>query len=88
MPEKGHGQPVTGPFIFDHVSFGVDTKEALWELKDKLEAGGFDVSDVIDHGFIQSIPLIRMAFPLNSVPQSQEEIFEKTQSWSIALHQT
>ena len=34
--EKEHGQPVSGPFIFDHVSFGVETEEALWELKDKL----------------------------------------------------
>ncbi len=27
----------------------------LWELKDKLEAAGFHVSDAIDHGFIHSI---------------------------------
>lgn len=53
--EKEHGRPVKGPFIFDHVSFGVDTEDGLWELKDKLEAAGFSVSDVIDHGFIHSI---------------------------------
>jgi catechol 2,3-dioxygenase-like lactoylglutathione lyase family enzyme len=53
--EKEHGRPVRGPFIFDHVSFGVDTEDNLWELKDKLEAAGFHVSDVIDHGFIHSI---------------------------------
>ena len=64
MPEKDHGQPVTGPFIFDHVSFGVDTEEALWELKDKLEAGGFEVSEVIDHGFIHSI----YSFDPNGIP--------------------
>ena len=64
IKEKDHGQPVTGPFIFDHVSFGVDTEEALWELKDKLVAGGFDVSDVIDHGFIHSI----YSFDPNGVP--------------------
>jgi catechol 2,3-dioxygenase-like lactoylglutathione lyase family enzyme len=52
---KEHGRPVKGPFIFDHVSFGVEREEDLWELKDKLEAAGFPVSDMIDHGFIHSI---------------------------------
>lgn len=55
VPKKDHGRPVRGPFIFDHVSFGVETEEDLWELKDKLEVAGFPVSDVIDHGFIHSI---------------------------------
>jgi len=55
VADKEHGRPVSGPFIFDHVSFGVDEEEDLWELKDKLEAAGFEVSDVIDHGFIHSI---------------------------------
>ncbi len=53
--EKEHGRPVSGPFIFDHVSFGVEEEEDLWSLKDKLEAAGFPVSDVVDHGFIHSI---------------------------------
>jgi catechol-2,3-dioxygenase len=55
MSKKEHGRPVNGPFIFDHVSFGVETEDVLWELKDKLEAAGFHVSDMIDHGFIHSI---------------------------------
>ena len=55
VPEKDHGRPVSGPFIFDHVSFGVDAEEDLWELKDKLTAAGFEVSEVVDHGFIHSI---------------------------------
>jgi len=55
VPEKVHGKPVRGPFIFDHVSFGVETEDDLWALKDKLQAAGFDVSDMIDHGFIHSI---------------------------------
>src|SRR3989304_9960622 len=55
VPKKTHGSPIRGPFIFDHVSFGVETEEDLWELKDKLEAAGFNVSDVIDNGFIHSI---------------------------------
>jgi len=55
VADKEHGRPVSGPFIFDHVSFGVDSEDDLWELKDRLEAAGFQVSDVIDHGFIHSI---------------------------------
>jgi catechol 2,3-dioxygenase-like lactoylglutathione lyase family enzyme len=55
VANKEHGRPVSGPFIFDHVSFGVDDEGDLWELKDRLEVAGFQVSDVIDHGFIHSI---------------------------------
>ncbi|MBI4300366.1 MAG: VOC family protein [Chloroflexi bacterium] len=55
VEHKIHGKPVRGPFIFDHVSFGVEAEDDLWELKDKLEAAGFNVSDVVDHGFIHSI---------------------------------
>ena len=62
--EKDHGAPVKGPVAFDHVSFGLDTKEALWELKDKLEAADFWVSEVVDHGFIWSI----YAFDPNNIP--------------------
>ncbi len=64
VAEKEHGRPVKGPFIFDHVSFGVETEEDLWSLKDKLEAAGFSVSDVIDHGFIHSI----CAYDPNGIP--------------------
>lgn len=55
VENKEHGRPVSGPFIFDHVSFGVETEDDLWELKDRLEAAGYHVSDTIDHGFIHSI---------------------------------
>ena len=61
---KKHGQPAKGPFVFDHIAFGVDTSEALWELKDKLDAAGFNSSDMIDHGFIHSI----YAFDPNGIP--------------------
>jgi catechol 2,3-dioxygenase-like lactoylglutathione lyase family enzyme len=64
VEEKEHGYPVKGPFIFDHVSFGVEKEADLWELKDKLEAAGFEVSEVIDHGFIHSI----YAFDPNGIP--------------------
>jgi catechol 2,3-dioxygenase-like lactoylglutathione lyase family enzyme len=64
VSEKDHGEPVRGPFIFDHVSFGVETEEELWALKDKLDTAGFEVSDVIDHGFIHSI----YTFDPNGIP--------------------
>lgn len=54
-PEKEHGRPVAGPFLFDHVSFGVESADGLWALKDRLTAAGIWVSEVIDHGFIHSI---------------------------------
>ncbi|MHC4328179.1 MAG: VOC family protein [Planctomycetota bacterium] len=64
VEHKAHGKPVKGPFVFDHVSFGVETVEELWQLKDKLDAAGFDCSDMIDHGFIHSI----YAFDPNGIP--------------------
>ncbi len=64
IEEKEHGRPVSGPFIFDHVSFGVDTENDLWELKDRLTAAGIWVSEVIDHGFIHSI----YSFDPNGIP--------------------
>jgi catechol 2,3-dioxygenase-like lactoylglutathione lyase family enzyme len=64
VPQKEHGRPVKGPFIFDHVSFGMESEEDLWELKDKLEAAGFWVSDMINHGFIHSI----YAYDPNGMP--------------------
>jgi len=64
IKHKAHGRPVRGPFVFDHVSFGVDSPDELWELKDMLDAAGFNCSDVIDHGFIHSI----YAFDPNGIP--------------------
>ena len=64
VSEKDHGVPVKGPFIFDHVSFEVESEEDLWEVKDRLEAADIWVSEVIDHGFIHSI----YAFDPNNIP--------------------
>jgi catechol 2,3-dioxygenase-like lactoylglutathione lyase family enzyme len=55
IEERPHGAPRRGPFVFDHISFGVSTLDGLWQLKDKFDAAGIEVSDVIDHGFILSI---------------------------------
>lgn len=64
IPEKDHGVPVKGPFAFDHVAFSVESDDDLWNLKDKLEAAGYWVSEVIDHGFILSV----YAFDPNNIP--------------------
>ncbi len=64
VSEKDHGVPVAGPFAFDHVSVGVAADEDLWEVRSKLTAAGFWVSEVIDHGFIYSI----YAFDPNNIP--------------------
>jgi catechol 2,3-dioxygenase-like lactoylglutathione lyase family enzyme len=63
-PEKDHGAPVKGPFIFDHVSFEVESEEDLWTLRDRLEEADIWVSEVINHGFIHSI----YAFDPNNIP--------------------
>jgi catechol 2,3-dioxygenase-like lactoylglutathione lyase family enzyme len=55
VEEKEHGRPVKGPFVFDHVSLGMETEDDLWGLKDRIDAAGIWVSEVIDHGFIHSI---------------------------------
>ena len=55
VAEKEHGRPVRGPFIFDHVSIGLENEDDLWQLKDRIDAAGIWVSEVIDHGFIHSI---------------------------------
>ena len=64
VADKDHGRPVEGPFIFDHVSFGVAEENDLWEIKDKLSTANFWVSEVIDHGFIHSI----YSFDPNGIP--------------------
>ena len=64
VPEKDHGEPVKGRLIFDHVSIGVESDDDLWALKDRLEANGIWVSEVVDHGFIHSI----YAFDPNHIP--------------------
>lgn len=64
VAEKEHGRPASGPFAFDHVAFGVETEDDLWALKDRLDAAGVWVSEVIDHGFIHSV----YAFDPNGIP--------------------
>jgi catechol 2,3-dioxygenase-like lactoylglutathione lyase family enzyme len=64
IPEKDHGVPVKGPAAFDHIAIGVRSDDDLWEVKARLEAAGFWVSEAIEHGFIHSI----YSFDPNQIP--------------------
>ncbi|MGC8490231.1 MAG: VOC family protein [Syntrophobacteraceae bacterium] len=64
VAEKDHGAPAAGPMVFDHVSFAVEDMEALCALRETLDAAGFWVSDVMDHGIICSI----YSFDPNGIP--------------------
>ncbi len=55
VPYKHHGSPIKGPFIFDHLSIGVESRHELFHIQDLLEENELPVSDVIDHGFIHSL---------------------------------
>ena len=52
------------PLGFDHVSFTVQSREALYGLKDRLEAAGFEVQGAVDHGLFWSIYF----FDPNNIP--------------------
>lgn len=64
VPEKDHGAPRPGPLIFDHVALELAGDEDLFELKDRLAAAGFWVSEAMDQGFVRSI----YSFDPNGVP--------------------
>jgi len=64
VPEKDHGVPKRGPIAFDHVAFELGGDEELFELRDRLDAAGFWVSEAIDQGFVHSI----YTFDPNGVP--------------------
>ncbi|WPD23989.1 MAG: VOC family protein [Candidatus Electrothrix scaldis] len=64
IAKKLHGQPISGPRVFDHIAFELDSQEEVWALKDKLEAAGFACSDMIDHDFIHSV----YSFDPNGIP--------------------
>ena len=64
VPYKRHGEPVKGPFVFDHFSIGVASDEDLWSIADKLISADFPCSNLVDHGFIHSI----YTFDPNGIP--------------------
>jgi len=64
QPPKKHGQPVQGPFHFDHLALGLASIAELYHLQDKLVECELPVSDVIDHGYLHSI----YTFDPNGIP--------------------
>lgn len=61
---KRHGEPVEGPFVFDHLAIQVCGFEDLEVLQNQFISAGFAVSDIIDHGFLNSI----YTFDPNGIP--------------------
>jgi len=51
---KRPGESVAGPFVFDHLSLRLATREELIHLQEQLVAAGFPATDLIDHGFLLS----------------------------------
>jgi len=79
VEEKEHGRPAPGRIAFDHVSFGIESREMLLALKDRIDAAGFWVSEIIDLGFLHSI----YTFDPNGIPVEF--------SWNVSIvdiHQT
>ena len=64
LAERDHGSPQKGKVCFDHVAIGVPEQQDLWEIKDRLEAADFWASEVVDHGFVQSL----YTFDPNEIP--------------------
>jgi catechol 2,3-dioxygenase-like lactoylglutathione lyase family enzyme len=52
---KPAGLPARGQVQFDHVAFGVASVAELEKLRQELQHKGLEVTEIIDHGFCQSI---------------------------------
>ena len=49
------GVPDPRKIQFDHLSFNLPDETALLALRDRLKSAGCEVTDVVDHGFLQSV---------------------------------
>ena len=65
MKRKFPGNRSSEPLGFDHVSFTVESRQALFALKDRLEAAGMEVEGAVDHGLFWSIYFFD---PHNNIP--------------------
>jgi len=65
MRRKFPGDRTSEPLGFDHVSFTVESKQALFALKDRVEAAGIEVEGAVDHGLFWSIYFFD---PHNNIP--------------------
>ncbi len=64
MDVKFHGRRTSEPLGFDHLAFTVNSREEMFELKDRLEAADIEVTGPIDHGAFWSIYF----FDNNNIP--------------------
>lgn len=65
MNRKFPGDRSSEPLGFDHLSFTVESRAALFALKDRVEAAGIEVEGAIDHGLFWSIYFFD---PHNNIP--------------------
>jgi catechol 2,3-dioxygenase-like lactoylglutathione lyase family enzyme len=47
--------PPAFPIQLDHISFNLPDEDALQALRERLEAFGSEVTEVVDHGFVRSV---------------------------------
>jgi catechol 2,3-dioxygenase-like lactoylglutathione lyase family enzyme len=80
VPERDHGVPKLGPIVFDHVALELGGEEELFELRDRLSAGGFWVSEPVDQGYVHSI----YTFDPNGVPVEFSVAVEETDLRTVA----
>ena len=89
VPKKKHHEPVKGPFVFDHISFGVEETQDLLDLKDRLRMAGFEVSDLVDNEFFTSIySFDPNGIPIEfstSMPKNMKPIFRDAHPSEVAL---
>jgi len=52
---KPAGIPYEAASQFDHLSMHLPDEDALLRLRDRLKSHGYEVTDVVDHGFLRSI---------------------------------
>ncbi|MEX2291160.1 MAG: VOC family protein [Mycobacteriales bacterium] len=77
---KDSGIPASG-ILFDHVSINVSSEGDLDALQASLRAGGYDASDLVDHGFIRSLYCtdpngISLEFSVSSRDLDEDPLFE------------
>lgn len=81
VPEMDHGVPRRGPIAFDHVDFELGGDKELFELRDRLDAAGFWVSEVFDQGYVLSI----YTFDPNGVPVEFSVAVEEADLRTVTL---
>lgn len=64
MDLKFHGRRTEKPLGFDHLAFTVQTREDLFDMRDRLANAGIEVTGPIDHGAFWSIYF----FDNNNIP--------------------